>query len=434
MIRTIREAARLLRDKRLSCVALLEQCLDRISKVEPTVQAWVFVDAPRARAEAEARDRELDSGYDRGWLHGIPLGIKDIIDVFDWPTACGSTLWRQSFARQDATLVRRLRQAGAVLLGKTVTTQYASFDPPATRNPWKLSRTPGGSSSGSAAAVATRMCLGTIGSQTGGSITRPGAYCGVPSCKPTYGIACLDGVLPLAPSMDHPGPFAACVEDLSILLQAIVDPGHQVAPGAIRPPRLGRLGGLFERLADDEVNQMMEQTCTRLRQQGATIQELALPASFEEVTRHHAVVMAVEAAAFHRERLIRHPDDYKPKIRSLIEEGMRTPGPDYLKAREYQSQLTRDMANLFAEVDALIAPATTTPAPDAATTGNPAFNSPWSFTGLPVVALPVALSRDGLPLGIQLIGPAREESRLFSVGLWMEQFFMEILGEPSLTP
>ncbi len=165
----------------------------------------------RLRARRRRRlDEELAHGHDRGPLHGIPLGIKDIYDVFDWPTAAGSKRWEHSIARQDSDVVGRLRTSGAVFLGKTVTTQYASFDPPVTCNPWNFQRTPGGSSSGSAAALATGMCLGALGSQTGGSITRPASYCGVAGCKPTYGRVPLDGIVPLAFSMDHPGPMAHC--------------------------------------------------------------------------------------------------------------------------------------------------------------------------------------------------------------------------------
>ena len=248
MLPTIHSAADDLRAGRLSPLALLDRCLERIDRAEERVRAWVFVDRDRAREEAEAHAAELRRGAWRGPLHGIPLGIKDAYDVFDWPTAVGSRLWRQSIARHDAAAVQRLREAGAILLGKTVSTQYASFDPPPTRNPWDLSRTPGGSSSGSAAAVACGMCLGALGSQTGGSITRPAAFCGVAGLKPTYGRVSVHGVLPMAPSMDHVGPMARCVRDAAILLEVIAGPdpldpscSPRPAPKGIgrrdRPPR-----------------------------------------------------------------------------------------------------------------------------------------------------------------------------------------------------
>src|SRR5438034_2421832 len=222
MLWTIAAAAQAIRDGRLSPVTLLDACLERIDRYEPRVHAWVFVDHAYAREQAETATAELKQGIRRGPLQGMPLGIKDIFDVFDWPTAAGSRLWAESVARQDATVVRRLRQAGAVFLGKTVTTQYASFDPPPTRNPWDRERTPGGSSSGSAAAVACGMCLGALGSQTGGSITRPAAFCGVCGLKPSWGRVSAEGVLPLAPSLDHVGVMAPSVRDLAILLQLII--------------------------------------------------------------------------------------------------------------------------------------------------------------------------------------------------------------------
>src|SRR6266478_4858422 len=239
----IHQAADEIRQGRLSPTELLDPCLAQIDRHEPRVRAWVFVDRESARAQCEQLTQELSRGQNRGPLHGIPLGIKDIYDVFDWPTAAGSRLWAQSIARRDATVVSRLRQAGAVFLGKTTTTQYASFDPSPTHNPWNLGRTPGGSSSGSAAALACRMCLGALGSQTGGSITRPASYCGIAGCKPTYGLLPLGGIMPLAHSMDHPGPMAHNVMDLALLLRgmscgfSIETPANLVEKAAVASSR-----------------------------------------------------------------------------------------------------------------------------------------------------------------------------------------------------
>src|SRR4051794_1025973 len=232
---TIHAAAQDVRQGKRTPVDLLEECLERVDRHESRVRAWVFVDRDGARAQAERLTAELRAGAWRGPLHGIPVGVKDIFDVFDWPTAAGSNLWRHSIARHDATVVERLRRAGAVLLGKTVTTAYASFDPPPTRNPWHPGRTPGGSSSGSAAALACGMCLGALGSQTGGSITRPASYCGVAGCKPTLARVSTTGVLPLASSMDHVGPLAHGVRDLALLLQVIAGPDPR-DPGCSRRP------------------------------------------------------------------------------------------------------------------------------------------------------------------------------------------------------
>ncbi len=429
---SIYEAAAAIRQRQVTPLDLVERCLKNIDAWEPHVHAWVFVDRDGARAEAKRLTDELNRGRYRGPLHGIPIGIKDIFDVFDWPTAAGSKLWAQAIAREDCEVVKRLRAAGAIFLGKTVTTQYASFDPPVTRNPWNRERTPGGSSSGSAAAVATLMCLGAMGSQTGGSITRPATYCGAAGLKPSYGLVPLQGIMPLAPSMDHPGPIGRCVRDLAIMLEAIADPMDvgQTFLSAAAGPLLGRVRGLFDDLAAPSVRQAMDDTQTKLAQAGATIKEVSLPARFREVSARHRVIMAVEAAAFHQKRLAQHPDDYSPKIRGLLEEGLACSAPEYARCQEHQRQLTVDMAACFAEADALIMPATTCPAPDASSTGDPAFNSPWSYTGLPAASFPTGQFVDGLPLALQLVGAKGSEAELLSVAEWCES----ALGAKPLTP
>jgi aspartyl-tRNA(Asn)/glutamyl-tRNA(Gln) amidotransferase subunit A len=438
MLSTILSAAADLRTGRQTPVDLLDACLQRIDRYEPAVKAWVFVDRAGARADAEHLTAEARRGQWRGPLHGIPLGIKDIFDVSDWPTAAGSRLWAQSIARRDATIVRRLRQAGAVFVGKTVTTQYASFDPPPTRNPWDPTRTPGGSSSGSAVAVACGMCLGALGSQTGGSITRPASYCGVAGCKPTYGRVSVDGVMPLASSMDHPGPIACCVRDLAVLLQIIAGfdpydplcsdrpvPDYLAALALPTPkPRLGRVRGLFDDLAEPAMRSLMDRIGDVFRTGGATVTGVALPAAFSEVIPRHRVVMAVEGAQFHEPRLRRHPDDYAPRIRGLLEEGLACPAPEYARCKEHQQHLSREILACFEGVDALLAPATRGPAPTVDTTGDPAFNSPWSYTGLPVVSIQAGWTSEGLPLAIQLVGRPWAEAELLVTALWCE----EILG------
>jgi aspartyl-tRNA(Asn)/glutamyl-tRNA(Gln) amidotransferase subunit A len=428
----INAAAEEIRQGRLSPVALLERCLGQIDRYEERVRAWVLVDRAGAMEQARQAEAEVKAGHWRGPLHGIPLGIKDIIDVFDFPTAAGSRLWKDSIARQDATVVRRLRSAGAVLVGKTVTTQYASFDPPPTRNPWKTSRTPGGSSSGSAAAVACGMCLGALATQTGGSITRPASYCGVASIKPTFGRVSTNGVLPLAPSMDHIGAITGCVRDLSFIMQAIAGADPQDSEcsnlpvsdlsihGKLKPPRLGRVRGLFDRLADTTMSAMVDRATATLAARGATIQEVALPGTFEEVLPRHRTVMAVEAAKYHETRLRRHPEDYGPCISQLLKEGLACSAPDFARTKEHQKLLSNEMRSL-AFPDALLLPATTCAAPDAATTGDPAFNSPWSYTGLPVVSFVAGWTDDGMPLALQLVGPPWSEANLLATAAWCEE-------------
>jgi Asp-tRNA(Asn)/Glu-tRNA(Gln) amidotransferase A subunit family amidase len=431
MLPTLHAAADEVRTGRLTPVELLEACLERIDRLEDRIRAWVFVDHKGARAEAEGLTLELRRGHRRGPLHGIPIGIKDIFDVAHWPTAAGSRLWRDRIAGRDATVVRRLREAGAIFVGKTVTTQYASFDPPPTRNPWDVSRTPGGSSSGSAAALACGMCLGALGSQTGGSITRPASYCGVAGLKPTFGRVSTDGVTPLAASMDHVGVMARCVRDLGILYQTIADPeGSRDEPAPATPPRLGRLRGFFEKHADASVLRMMDEACDRFRARGAVIVEVSLPAGFADVTARHRTVMAVEAAAFHEARLRSVSHDYDANIRALLEEGLACPAPEYARCKTAQTRLREAMLACFTASDALLTPATTGPAPDAATTGDPVFNSPWSYTGLPTVCFPAARSPEALPLGVQLVGAPWSESGLLTVAAWCEDALGFEIGEP----
>jgi Asp-tRNA(Asn)/Glu-tRNA(Gln) amidotransferase A subunit family amidase len=433
---TVTTASEAIRTGELTPVDLVEHCLKQIDRHEEKVRAWVFIDADGACAEAERLTAELKKGNRRGPLHGIPIGVKDIIDVFDWPTAAGSKLWAKSIARKDAEVVKRLRQAGAVFLGKTVTTAYASFDPSVTRNPWNLAKTPGGSSSGSAAAVACGMCLGALATQTGGSITRPASYCGVCAIKPTYGRVSVEGVVPLAFSMDHVGVMAGCANDLAILLQAMADVGGRVvdtwevpepndylAVVSAEPAflEIGRLRGLFDENVEPPMRKALEAACDRLRDAGLTIVDCPLPAAFSEVVARHQNVMAVEAASFHEPRYRRHPDDYPPRVRSLIEEGLAASATEYARTKEHQKALKTAVLESFCEgAVSAITPAILGPAPDAATTGLPTFNSPWSYVGFPTVNIPIGWSDDGLPLAMQLVGRPWEEAELLQMAVWCE--------------
>lgn len=421
---TIAGVARALQDHRRACVDVVANCLAKIDAWESKVHAWVSIDREGALSQAHQLDRELAAGNCRGPLHGIPIGIKDLVDVKDWPTAAGAPWLRNAVARQDAPLVERLRAAGAIILGKTVTTQFACFDPPPTRNPWNLERTPGGSSSGSAAAVVTGMCLGAIGSQTGGSITRPASFCGIAGCKPSFGLVPLQGVYPLSGSLDHPGPMARSVEDLAMLLAAIVDPADRARFAAIpnvASARLGRLRGMFANRADPQALAVFEKTLDQLAHAGAHIADVALPPAFDDVLHCHRVIMTSELAEHHRNSLATRATDYLPCIRSLIEEGLRVDQTEYARCKAHQQSLKQQIAAAFRDVDVLACPAALGPAPTAETTGDPSFNSPWSYTGLPTVSFPIGLSTNGLPLAIQLVGKLNDESTLFAAAAWCER-------------
>jgi aspartyl-tRNA(Asn)/glutamyl-tRNA(Gln) amidotransferase subunit A len=284
------------------------------------------------------------------------------------------------------------------------------------------------------------MCLGALGSQTGGSITRPASYCGVAGYKPSYGMLSCHGVVPLAPSMDHPGPIGRCVRDLAMMLQVLwqavtAEPpvAYEQQCDATDAPTLYRPLGLFRDSAFPSVRAAMDEVCGSLSKRGATVRDVGLPASFSEVITRHRTVMAVEAAQFHGKRLARHPEDYQPRIRALLEEGLACSGPEYAECKEHQQRLTFDMNSLGSDEIVLITPATTSPAPDASSTGDPAFNSPWSYTGLPTLSIPTGQFVEGLPLAIQLVltnRRDREAAGLFRAAAWVEK----ALGVGPLTP
>lgn len=423
-----------------SCVEVIETCLARIEERESDVHAWVHVDREGALQTAADRDAQFAAGQTCGPLHGIPIGIKDIVDVAGFPTGAGSELRSRQVVDQDATLVQRLRDAGAIILGKTVTTQFACYDPPVTRNPWNLDRTPGGSSSGSAAGVAAGMCLGAIGSQTGGSITRPASFCGVAGCKPTFGRVSCRGVVPLATSLDHPGPIARCVSDLAILYDVLagfdaddvnsVDRPVESAVAAIKSdtvsaPRMARVRGFFDDLAEPVMRTAIDSALDRFASAGARVTDASLPACFDSVLEHHICLMKAESAAYHEQRLAEHPEDYQPGIRSFVESGLTVSATDYVRARQHQRQLKQEIVSTFDTADVLICPAALGPAPDPSTTGDPSFNAPWSHSGLPTVTFPIGLSDDRMPLGIQIVGRPYGEASLFAIAAWCESVVRE---------
>lgn len=416
---TIADSARQIRAGQLKPSELVERCFRKIDGLEPQIRAWVCLDRARALATAQQLDAELAAGKCRGPLHGIPIGVKDIVDVQGLPTRAGSPLTSEKPVVKDAAVVARLRDAGAVILGKTVTTEYACFDPPPTRNPWNLQHTPGGSSSGSAAAVAAGMCLAAIGTQTGGSITRPASYCGVCGFKPTIGKISLDGVVPFSEPLDHMGPIAGCVADLKLMFDAMSGSAGD-ARSTDMPPRIGLLAAYFMDEADQEVVAKTRIALARLQTAGAMVTEVGVPESFRDVHANHRVLMAVGAADVHREQFTAQSGKYGREISILIREGLGIDQAAYRQALEHQQRFRAEMAQCFGNCDVLVTPATPTAAPTAETTGNPKFNSPWSHSGLPTVSLPCALSQNGLPLCLQLIGPRGSEDRLLSIAAWVE--------------
>ena len=452
---TVTEAAAAVRRGQVSPVALVEAALRRIEALEPSLRAWVAIDAEQALACAHQLAAEAATSRLRGPLHGIPVALKDIFHVAGMVTTAGAAPFAHERATEDATVVRRLREAGAVILGKVTTAEFAFFDPPDTRNPWNPAHTPGGSSSGSAAVVAARMVPLALGSQTAGSTLRPAAYCGIVGLKPAHGRISCRGMVPLTWGFDHVGIFCRSVADAALALDALA--GHDPADPFSRPDpptdysaavqgrrrsafRLGFVRWpLFER-AGREVAVHLEATAERLAGAGADVDEVDLPATAEGLFESGLRVMGVAAATIHRERFARHADQFRPKIRELIEAGMAVSGVDYAAAEAHCRRFKGDVGPLLAGVDALLMPVADSPAPRGlSSTGDPSFCAPWTFSGFPAIALPSGLAADGLPLAIQLA--AADEPRLLTTAAWCEAVLdfsnipplsaSEVMREPS---
>lgn len=440
---TVSDAAEQVRNGQLSPTDYAAALLDRIDAFEPDLQAWVTIDREAVITEARQREQERAAGI----MAGVPVGLKDIFYTAGMKTTACSRIYADFVPEYDATCVTRLREAGAVIMGKAVTTEFATSDPSPSRNPWNREHTPGGSSSGSSVAVAAGMCPAALGSQTGGSTCRPAAYNGIVGLKPTYGRISRYGVVPVSWSLDTVGILVRTVDDAAILLQAMAgydanDPGsaEEPVPNFLEemgrhsgPPRLGLLktGYFFDR-STLEVRQHTESVAARLAQAGAIVEELELPDSFATAPDVQRIIMNVECAAFH-EKFFRHrADEYGPRLRANIEMGLLIPSVTYLQAQRLRREFRRDLTALAERVDALLMPATPAPAPkDLNTTGDAAFQAPWTSAGLPTVVIPSGLSESGLPLGIQFAAPPFAEGCLLGAARWCEQALGQDLRPPA---
>ena len=433
------DAARAIREKVLSPVDLVDALLERIDRIDARVQAWALLDRDGARMAARQAADEAARGVFRGPLHGVPFGAKDIFYSAGLRTEAGSKVMAGFTPDYDAAAVARLKGAGAILLGKLHTTEFATYDPAPTRNPWNLVCTPGGSSSGSAAAVAARMIPLSLGTQTIGSNVRPASYCGLVGLKPTFGRISTRGVMALSYTQDHVGLMARSVEDIALGLAITAghdpeDPSSSRAPvpdyvtalTRRRAPRIGVLRELFER-ATPEVADITAQAVNRLARAGATVDEAKLPPTFRAVYSAAYLVTRSDTASIHAERFAVKADLYRPAIRSAIEMGMLIPGDLYVRALRIRRQFRREMAPLLDRYDVLLTPTTPAPAPEGMATGDPRFQVPWSFSGLPSITLPCGLTTTGLPLGIQLVSAAFTEASLLSAAAWCE----DVLGRAS---
>jgi len=432
---TLSEMIQQISRKKLSPVDLAKSLLKRIDLLEPSIQAWVTIDRGKVLDEARRCEKEIVRNRKRGPLHGIPLGIKDIFYTSGVKTTGGSKIFADFVPSFDSTAVARLKQAGAILLGKTATTEFAHADPAPTRNPWNREHTPGGSSSGSAAGVASGMCPGALGSQTGGSVLRPASYCGVVGLKPTYGRISRYGVIPFSRSLDHVGVFGRTVSDAAILLQVLAGfdpldpttsrdraPDYARARKSPRTPSIGVVEEFYRKNSEAQAWKNTKEVLARLQKAGAKLETVKMPETFSVVHDAHRTIMRTEGATFHQPLYQKHRELYRPKLRELIELGSLIPAVDYLTACRIQREFRRRMDRVMERYDFLLTPSTSSPAPRGLeSTGDAWFQVPWSFSGLPTVSIPSGLSTEGLPLGVQLAGGAFAEGKLLALARWCEK-------------
>ena len=408
------EAVALLRSGRLSAEDLARACLERIAAEEPRVGAFEHLD-PAAVLDAA---RRADAARPRPPLAGLPVAVKDVVDTADLPTECGSPVHRGRQPSRDATCVARLRAAGAVILGKTVTTEFAFYRPGKTRNPHDPGRTPGGSSSGSAAAVAARFVPAALGTQTAGSVIRPASFCGVVGFKPTFGLVPLEGVSPFAPSLDTIGLFARDLAAIPLLLEAMGAPA--LAPVRREPPRVALCRTEQWGLAEPATRDLVEDAARAIARAGARVEELDLGTGFEGLAAAQRAIMAAEAARTFAPVRARHGDLLSPVLREFLREGDGVGREREAEARE-QAARCRDALEVdLARFDVLLTPAAPGEAPAGLeSTGDPAFNRIWTLLGVPCLSLPSGRGPAGLPVGVQLVGAPGADGALVESATWI---------------
>ena len=411
------EAARRLATREITAEQMARACLARIVEREAAVGAWIHLDPVAVLAEA----RQLDAGPVRGPLHGLPLGVKDLIDTADMPTAYGSPIYARHRPRTDAACVALARAAGALVLGKTVTTEFAWFYPGKTANPHKLSHTPGGSSSGSAAAVADCMVPLAFGTQTAGSIIRPASYCGIVGYKPTHGMLPRAGIKPLSDSLDTLGALTRTVADAALFVSALS--GRDLLPKPLaQAPRVGLCRTPEWSAAQPETVAAMEHAGAALGRAGAKLSDAVLPRDFAAVTQAQIDIMNYEIRAALAGERLQHESGLSDKLKQLLEKAGQCDAARYDAAQALVASCRRQLDQVFEGVDVLLAPSAPGEAPvglDA--TGDPIFCRMWTVLHVPTINLPCASGPHGLPVGVQIVGRRGDDAHALAVADWAHQ-------------
>jgi Asp-tRNA(Asn)/Glu-tRNA(Gln) amidotransferase A subunit family amidase len=427
-----RDAARAIREGAFSAEQLMQACLARVKEVDTRVQAWAFLDQEHALAQARARDLDRSEGRALGPLHGIPVGIKDIIDTCDMPTEDGTVLHAGRTPAKDAAVVATLRAAGAVIMGKTVTTECATYSPGKTRNPHNPEHTPGGSSSGSAAGVAAGMVPLALGSQTNGSVIRPAAYCGVYGFKPTHGLVPRSGIMKLSRTLDHVGMFARSLDDVALLAEVLVgwdaeDPDTRpraaipfrevAAQEPPLPPLLGFVKPPVWDRAEADTREAFAELAEQLKDR---VVEIEIPASTAGMLEWHRTIMEAEMAANLDREYEQGRERLSDSLREQLARGRELRVLDYQRALARIPLLNAAFDEMFERCDAFITPSAPGTAPKGlASTGDPSFCTLWTLCGMPALNLPLMQGANGLPLGVQLVGPRGGDARLLRTARWL---------------
>lgn len=429
---SVAEAAAAIARQQITSEALVTSCLDRVRERDADVQAWAYLDPEHALAQARRADAAQRGGEMLGPLHGVPLGIKDIIDTADMPTQNGSPYFKGRRPATDAACVAALRAAGAVIMGKTVTTELATLTPPKTRNPHNLQHTPGGSSSGSAAGLAAGMFSGALATQTGGSVIRPASYCGIFALKPTFGMISRAGVLLQSHSLDTIGVYGRSVEDLALMTDCLT--AYDPREPSMKPSAPSRLRAALdqhkERAADPKfayvaspawegtdpaTREIFTAFIARLGHHCATVDIPIL----QSVMNWQATVQSAENAAYYGPLLEHDPEAFSPNLRERLDAGALVRAADYVKAVNARESACEEVEAILARHAAIIMPASVGPAPaDLGTTGSPAYNAMWTYLGMPAVTLPL-LKVNGMPLGVQLIAARGADGHLLHIAHWL---------------
>jgi Asp-tRNA(Asn)/Glu-tRNA(Gln) amidotransferase A subunit family amidase len=416
---TVREAARQIADRRLTAEALVRAYLDRIETRETVVGAWQFFDHERALAAARQRDAEPP----RRPLHGVPIAVKDLIDTVDMPTTYGSPIYRGHRPPADASCVALARAAGAIVLGKTVTTEFAAFTPGKTANPRNPAHTPGGSSSGSAAAVADGMAPLAFGTQTAGSVIRPAAYCGCIGYKPSFGLINRAGVKPLADSLDTVGILARTVEDAAFFAGVLSErPAlrHLTVPSD--PPRFGLYRTPMWDEAEAATAAALDTARAALERAGSAVAELAIAREHHGLAEAQDTIMGFEMAQALACERIEHSAELSPRLAQMLDAGMTIGAAEYDRALARAAEARGALDAFFGTCDAVLVPAAPGEAPRGlGNTGNPIFNRMWTLLGVPCVTVPARWGENGLPTGVQLVGRMRDDVRLMACAAFLEQ-------------